>query len=294
LPFQHKEEMPGKLYIVSTPIGNLRDISPRVTQTLADSDFVLAEDTRVTIKLMSHMGLSKRLVSCHDFNEQQRAQMLDQAAANNQTVSLVSDAGTPLVSDPGFKIVRKAVELGMDVIPIPGPSAFLLALVGSGLPCDKFVFEGFLPDKPTAVRKRLKELASERRTIVFYVAPHKLKKTLDMVAEGMPGRPACLARELTKLHEQFLRASVCELVEQLRDWGPRGECVLVLGGNTEVTEPLSRNEEIMQAISEQIQLGKRMAEVASEVAQRFDLKKSDVYRMALDQSGGDECDNNQT
>jgi 16S rRNA (cytidine1402-2'-O)-methyltransferase len=290
--------MPGKLYIVSTPIGNLRDISARVTQTLADSDFVLAEDTRVTIKLMSHLGLSKRLVSCHDFNEQQRAQTLDQAAANNQTVSLVSDAGTPLVSDPGFKIVRKAVELGMDVIPIPGPSAFLLALIGSGLPCDKFVFEGFLPDKPTAVRKRLKELASERRTIVFYVAPHKLKKTLDMVAEGMPERPACLARELTKLHEQFIRASICELIEQLRDWEPRGECVLVLGGNTEVTEPLSRNEEIMEAIREQISLGKRMADVASEVAQRFDLKKSDVYKMALDQSGldqtGNECDNKQT
>lgn len=283
--------MPGKLYIVATPVGNLRDISPRVTQALCDCDFVLAEDTRVTIKLMSHLGLSKRLLSCHDHNEQGRADALIQAAQENKIVALVSDAGTPLVSDPGYRVTRKAIELGMEVIPIPGPSAFLLALVGSGLPCDKFVFEGFLPDKPGVAKKRLSELKAEPRTIVFYVSPHKLKKTLDMVAAEMPQRAACVARELTKLHEEFIRGSAAELAERLREVEIRGECVLVIAGNTDAAQVVDLEDEIREAIAEEIRSGKRMADVASEVAKRFDLKKSDVYRLALEQSSEPQCDN---
>jgi len=281
--------MPGKLYIVSTPIGNLRDISPRVTQALCDSDFILAEDTRVTIKLISHLGLNKRLVSCHDFNEEQRTATLEAAAQNSQVVALVSDAGTPLVSDPGYRIVRKAIELEMEVIPIPGPSAFLLALIGSGLPCERFVFEGFLPDKPGAARKRLDLLKTERRTIVFYVSPHKIKKTLDMVAERLSDRPACVARELTKLHEQFLRGSLLSLIARLKDWEPRGECVLVVGGNDEPESFSTPAEEIYAAIDQEIKAGKRMAEVAAAVADRFGLKKSDVYKMALQQDTDNEA-----
>ncbi|HEY9776006.1 MAG TPA: 16S rRNA (cytidine(1402)-2'-O)-methyltransferase [Planktothrix sp.] len=276
--------MPGKLYIVSTPIGNLRDISPRITQALCDCDYVLAEDTRVTIKLMSHLGLSKRLVSCHDFNEEQRAQLLEKSAQMNETVALVSDAGTPLVSDPGFRIVRKAIELDIEVIPIPGPSAFLLALIGSGLPCERFVFEGFLPDRPAWAKKRVVELMDERRTMIFYVAPHKIKKTLDMVAQIFgKERPACVARELTKLYEEFLRGTLAELIERLQEWQPRGECVLVVGGNLDVRAAITDEDEIVQAIQEQIKSGKRMAEVASFVAQKFGLKKSDVYKLALEQ-----------
>ncbi len=283
--------MPGKLYIVSTPIGNLRDISPRVTQALCDSDFILAEDTRVTIKLMSHLGLSKRLVSCHDYNEQHRAEALVEAASNSQSVALVSDAGTPLVSDPGYRVVRKSIELGMDVIPVPGPSAFLLALIGSGLPCDKFVFEGFLPDKSGLAKKRLAVLKNEERTIVFYVSPHKLKKTLDMVAAEFGERPACIARELTKFYEEFKRGTLPELVEQIKDQEIRGECVLVVGGNKESKESVTTEEEVHQVIAEHIRAGKRMGEVASEVAHRFGLKKSDVYKIALEQSDDLECDN---
>jgi 16S rRNA (cytidine1402-2'-O)-methyltransferase len=282
--------MPGKLYIVSTPIGNLRDISPRVTQALCDSDFILAEDTRVTIKLMSHLGLSKRLVSCHDFNEEQRTVTLEAAAQNSQVVALVSDAGTPLVSDPGYRIVRKAIELQMEVIPIPGPSAFLMALVGSGLPCERFVFEGFLPDRPGAARKRLDQLKNERRTIVFYVSPHKIKKTLDMVAERLGDRQACVARELTKLHEEFLRGSLPTLVERLKDWEPRGECVLVVAASDEPEVFATPDEEIYAAIAEEIKAGKRMADVAADVAARFGLKKSDVYKMALQQDTDNEQD----
>jgi len=281
--------MPGKLYIVSTPIGNLRDISPRVTQALCDSDFVLAEDTRVTIKLMSHLGLSKRLLSCHDFNEEQRTTTLEQAAQRSEVVALVSDAGTPLVSDPGFRIVRKAIELEMEVIPIPGPSAFLLALIGSGLPCERFVFEGFLPDKPGAARKRLNQIKDEQRTIVFYVSPHKIKKTLNTVAEQLGDRAACIARELTKLHEQFLRGSLHSLIERLQDWEPRGECVLVVAGNDASAEPLTAEEEIEAAIAEQIRCGKRMSDVAAEVAARFGLRKSEVYKMALLQDTDNEA-----
>ncbi|MGH9548571.1 MAG: 16S rRNA (cytidine(1402)-2'-O)-methyltransferase [Terriglobales bacterium] len=188
-----------------------------------------------------------------------------------------------MVSDPGYKIVRRAIELGMNVIPIPGPSAFLLALIGSGLPCDRFVFEGFLPDKSSAAAKRLAQLVSERRTTVFYVAPHKLKKTLDLCAHAFgEHRPACIGREITKLHEQFLRGSMGELVEQLRDWEPRGECVLVVGGNDEKA-PVTEEEEIVAAINEEIKNGKRMSEIASTVADRFGLKKSDVYKLALQQ-----------
>jgi len=283
--------MPGTLYIVATPIGNLKDISPRVTQALCDSDFVLAEDTRVSIKLLSHLGLSKRLVSCHDFNEQKRADTLLSAAQDDQTIALICDAGTPLVSDPGYRVVGKAIEIGMNVIPIPGPSAFLLALVGSGLPCDRFAFEGFLPDKPSSVRRRLADLEDERRTMVFYVAPRKLKKTLSIVAELFAQRPACLARELTKLHEQFLRGTIESLANDLKDWEPRGECVLVLGGNEAADQPACLDTQIEQAIQEQIREGKRMADVAAEVARRFQLKKSDVYKLALGLSDDMQCDN---
>ncbi|HEY9719886.1 MAG TPA: 16S rRNA (cytidine(1402)-2'-O)-methyltransferase, partial [Trichormus sp.] len=262
----------------------------RVTQALCDSDFVLAEDTRVTIKLMSHLGLSKRLVSCHDFNEEQRTSTLEAAAQNSQVVALVSDAGTPLVSDPGYRIVRKAIELQMEVIPIPGPSAFLLALVGSGLPCERFVFEGFLPDRPGAARKRLDQLKNERRTIVFYVSPHKIKKTLAMVAERLGDRQACVARELTKLHEEFMRGSLPALVERLKDWEPRGECVLVVAASDEPEAFATPDEEIYAAIAEEIKAGKRMADVAADVADRFGLKKSDVYKMALQQDTDNEQD----
>jgi 16S rRNA (cytidine1402-2'-O)-methyltransferase len=275
--------MPGKLYIVSTPIGNLKDISTRVVQALSECDFVLAEDTRVTVKLMSHLGLSKKLVSCHDFNEEERAAALSSTSGANQTVALVSDAGTPLVSDPGFTIVRKAIELGMPVIPIAGPSAFLLALIGSGLPCDRFGFEGFLPDKQGAARKRLTELARDSRTLVFYVSPHKITTTLNMVAEYFgSSRPACLARELTKLHEEFVRGSLTEIIEKLKDWQPRGEIVLVVGGNSDTETTPVADSDIIEAIKSEIESGKRMSDVASAVAERFSLKKSDVYKLALE------------
>ena len=145
------------------------------------------------------------MISCHEHNEADRLQALGQAAANNESVALISDAGTPLISDPGYQIVREAIAVGMTVIPIPGPSAFLLALVGSGLPCDKFVFEGFLPDKTSAQKTRLEELRTETRTLVFYISPHKLIKNLTVLLEVFGDREICLARELTKKYEEFLR-----------------------------------------------------------------------------------------
>lgn len=273
--------MAGKLYIVATPIGNLGDIPPRTAVALCEADLILAEDTRVTLKLLNHLGLRKRLLSCHEYNEEKRTDVLAEAAAENQSVALLSDAGTPLVSDPGFRIVAVAIALQMQIVPLPGPSAFLLALVGSGLPCERFIFEGFLSDRTSIARERLEQLKDERRTLVFYVAPHKLKKTMQNIAEVFGDRPACLARELTKLHEEFIRGHLFELIDRLRVWEPRGECVLVVGGNTQPVERPS-DEEILKSIKDQMRSGKKLKEIAATVATAFRLRKSQVYKLALD------------
>lgn len=290
--------MAGTLYIVATPIGNLSDLSDRVKDVLRTADLLLVEDTRVSAKLLNHLDIKKQLVSCHEHNEKEKVELLARAAEQNLKVALLSDAGTPLISDPGEHLVSKAVDLGFTVIPIAGPSAFLMALVASGLPCDRFAFEGFLPDKPKDIRDRLMGLVKDSRTLVFYVSPHKLERTLAEAKALFGSRKACLARELTKLHEEFIRGTVDEIAKRCASAEWRGEFVLVIQGNVEVESEdisLSQNE-YEEYVRVRLEQGDRASEVAQDAAKLFKRKRSDVYRLVVDYQKGrhtqlGECDN---
>jgi 16S rRNA (cytidine1402-2'-O)-methyltransferase len=276
----------GTLYIVATPIGNLSDLSERVKDVLISADLLLVEDTRVSAKLLNHLQIKKQMISCHAHNERERLAVLTDAAQKNLTVALLSDAGTPLISDPGDQLVAKAVELGFTIVPISGPSAFLLALVGSGLPCDRFSFEGFLPDKPKDVRDFLISLVKEPRTLVFYVSPHKLERTLAEACLLMGTRKACLARELTKMHEEFLRGTLADIKEQVGRSQPRGEYVLVIegdrpGSSGEEDASLSAKE-YEEYVRLRLEQGDRPSDVAQDAAKLFKRKRSDVYRLVVD------------
>lgn len=224
---------PGTLYVVATPIGNLGDLSPRAQQVLGQVAAVCAEDTRHTRRLLAHFGIEAELVALHEHNEQQQAARLVQRLQAGESLALVSDAGTPLVSDPGYRLVRAAREAGVPVSPVPGPSALIAALSVAGLPSDRFAFEGFLPSKPAARRERLQRLAGETRTLLFYESSHRIGDMLDdAVAAFGPGRRAVLARELTKLFETVLDGTLAGLRDRVRvDADQRkGEFVLVVEG----------------------------------------------------------------
>lgn len=269
--------MSGTLFIISTPIGNLEDISERTKRIMSEADLLLVEDTRVTIKLLNHLGLNKRMLSCHKFNEEARRQTLEAANSENQKVALISDAGTPLISDPGQRIVAEAIELGMDVVAIPGPTAFVQALVGSGLSCDRFVFEGFLPDKDSALREKLKSLAGDERTLVFYVSPHGLSKTINVMHEVLGERRVCLARELTKKFEEYIRVPLSELASRLAEERLKGEFTLVVEGappkSADSFDPGIVKVYVMDRLAE----GAASKEIAAELANQFDMRKSDAY-----------------
>lgn len=291
--------MSGKLFLVATPIGNLGDISSRVREVLSNADLILAEDTRVSLKLLNHLGLKKRLVSCHAHNERNMERLVEQAGEENLSIALVSDAGTPLISDPGQRLVEKAVNEGVEVIPIPGASAFLLALVGSGLPAGRFVFEGFLPDDKKEMTERLHCLKNEERTIIFYIAPHKLDRTLRKIWLELGERKACLARELTKMHETFVRLPLSELIDKVEKEKPKGECVLVLEGGKRQSDRMSEAEmrdELFRFIEERLDSGDKATVISAEAARLFKLKRSDVYKIVVDYLSGrrgdsEQCDN---
>ncbi|HYL45874.1 MAG TPA: 16S rRNA (cytidine(1402)-2'-O)-methyltransferase [Candidatus Limnocylindrales bacterium] len=224
-----KEAGAGCLYVVATPIGNLEDISLRALRVLKEADVIACEDTRQTSKLLAHYGIRKRLVSYHEHNELTCAPELVIELEQGARVALVSDAGTPAISDPGYRLVHLALRHGIQVVPIPGAAAFVAALVASGMPVEEFVFEGFLPSRPTQRRKMLRELSSEPRTLVFYEAPHRLQDTLEDALEILGNRPAVIAREVTKVYEEFLRGHVEDLLETVRKKAPRGEITLLIG-----------------------------------------------------------------
>ncbi|MBV9267651.1 MAG: 16S rRNA (cytidine(1402)-2'-O)-methyltransferase, partial [Acidobacteriaceae bacterium] len=222
--------MPGTLYIVSTPIGNLEDITVRALRILRDVvDAIACEDTRQTVKLLEHYEFRKPLISYHEHNEASRSAELVERLQQGDSIALVSDAGTPLVSDPGFRLVTAAISAGIPVVPVPGPSAALTALAGSGLPTDEFRFIGFVPQKTGARRRLLENLANDRTTVVLYESPHRVIETLADIAQIMGARPIVLARELTKLHEEFLRGSAEEIRNELLSRGSvKGEITLLL------------------------------------------------------------------
>ncbi len=223
------EELSAGIYLVATPIGNLEDISDRQRRVLETCDLVACEDTRRTGLLLSRLSIKKPLASYHEHNERARAEELAERAAAGGRIAVVSDAGLPGISDPAYRVVRAAVERGVPVIPIPGPSSVTAALVASGLPTDRFVFEGFLPQKGERRLRRLEELLEEERTAVLFESPHRVLRLIAEIAERAPARPVVLARELTKLHEEFIRGTAAELAEKTKDRKIKGECVLMIG-----------------------------------------------------------------
>ncbi|AWA29330.1 16S rRNA (cytidine(1402)-2'-O)-methyltransferase [Flavobacterium magnum] len=226
----------GKLYIVPTPIGNLEDMTFRAIRVLKESDLILAEDTRTSGKLLKHFEIATHMHSHHMHNEHKTVENLVARLKGGETIALISDAGTPAISDPGFLLTRACVEHGIDVECLPGATAFVPALVNSGLPNDRFIFEGFLPEKKGR-QTRFLALAAETRTMIFYVSPHKLVKTLaEFVQYFGADRPICVSRELSKLHEENVRGSAAAVLNHFEAKAPKGEIVVVVGGNVEKKE----------------------------------------------------------
>lgn len=220
----------GVLYIVATPIGNLEDITYRAVRILREADLIACEDTRHTRKLLDHYGIEAKLVSYHEHNEVERASELIQKVCQGLSVAQVSDAGMPAISDPGYRLIRLAIEHGIRVVPVPGPSALVAALAGSGLPTDAFEFRGFLPAKSGQRRTVLEAASGADHTIIFFEAPHRVHESVeDIVAALGPARPLVIAREMTKVHEEFLRGSAAEIAAEIRDREIKGEITLLIG-----------------------------------------------------------------
>ena len=226
----------GCLYVVATPIGNLEDITMRALRILKEADLIACEDTRQTLKLLSHFDIQKRLMSYHEHNEITRAPEIVIELEQGAKVALVSDAGTPAISDPGHRLVALCVRHGIKVQPIPGASAFVAALAASGMPIEEFVFLGFLPSRQAERRKSLRALASEPRTLAIYEAPHRLLETLEDALEILGNRPAVIAREVTKMYEEFQRGHIADLVEATRKKSPRGEITLLIAPADDKTQ----------------------------------------------------------
>lgn len=272
---------PGGLYVVATPIGNLADITLRALRTLAGVDLIAAEDTRHTARLLAHYRIHTPMVSCHEHNEAQRIPELIDKIRDGAAVALVSDAGTPSVSDPGYRLVRAAVARGVHVFPIPGVSAAVTALCVAGMPTDAFVFIGFVSRKARKRRELLQSLAAESRTLIFYESPRRLTAFLEEVRDILGDRPAVLGREMTKLHEEFIRGTLAEIQSALARRGSlKGECTLLVEGapaNESVAE-----DEMAAALRDALaQPGAHLSSVAKTYAQRYRLPRKAVYEMAL-------------
>ncbi len=270
--------LPGALYVVATPIGNLGDITLRALETLAAADIIACEDTRTTHVLTDRYGIRARLVPYHEHNARQMRPRILEALAAGQVVALVSDAGTPLVSDPGYRLVVEAAEQGFTVVPLPGASALLSALVTAALPTDAFLFAGFLPPKSAGRRRRLGELATTPATLVFYESPRRLGACLaDMVTELGADRPAAVARELTKLHETVVRGTLATLAEAFAGDPPRGEIVIVTGPPTAGTA----DEDDIDALLTEALGRLAPGAAATEVAHTTGASRRDLYRRAM-------------
>jgi 16S rRNA (cytidine1402-2'-O)-methyltransferase len=271
--------MAKELYIVATPIGNLEDITLRALRVLREADLIACEDTRQTRKLLDHFGIAKPVTSYHDHNEAARTAELIGRLDRGETVALVSDAGTPLISDPGYRLVRAAIEAGIAVVPIPGPSAVMGALAGAGLGTDSFRFCGFLPPKTSQRRKVFEEWKNEACTLVFYEAPHRILETLEDIAATMGARPVVIARELTKLHEEFLRGTAAELHATLSGRpSVKGEITLLIG-KAEHAEP--DDTPIEDAIRTLETSGISRMDAIKQVAKTRGLSKREVYKLTL-------------
>lgn len=268
----------GTLYIVGTPIGNLSDLSPRAAEVFENVDFIAAEDTRVTLKLLNSLGIKKPLVSYYEHNEAARSSEIVDRLKNGEICALVSDAGMPLISDPGGEIVALCEKENVPVRVVPGPCALIAALALSGIDTGRFSFEGFLSVNAKRRREHLEEVKDDRRTLVFYEAPHKLCKTLADMLSFFGDRRISLSRELTKLHEETLRMTLSEAVEYYKEIPPKGEFVIVVEGASEKKSEAEDPESVMMEL---LAKGLSKTEAAKETAKRTGISKSEAYKIAV-------------
>jgi 16S rRNA (cytidine1402-2'-O)-methyltransferase len=274
---------PGKLIVCGTPIGNLEDAPPRLARVLAEADLVACEDTRQTRKLLTHLGVTTRTTSYHDVDERDRAEFLADRVAAGTRLALVTDAGMPGVSDPGYHLVAACLARGLRVEVLPGPSAVLAALVVSGLPTDRFCFEGFPPRRVGARDRRLAELAAEPRTMVFFEAPHRVLATLAAMAAAFGAdRPCAVVRELTKVHEEVLRGSLAEVAERLAADGPRGELTLVVGGAPAPGPGTAAATDLAAEVAALVAGGASTRDAIATVARASGTPRRAVYQAVID------------
>lgn len=269
--------MSGKLYIVGTPIGNLGDLSPRAVKVLSEVDFIAAEDTRVTLKLLTHFGIKKTLISYYEHNKKDHGKEILERILSGQSCAIVTDAGMPCISDPGEELVRQAHIYGVQTESVPGPSAVITALALSGMPSGRFTFEGFLSVNKPSRKRHLSQLQNEKRTMVFYEAPHKLLNTLKDMYEVFGDREITLARELTKIHEEIIKTTLSGAVARFTENQPRGEFVLIISGKKEDEKEYSLEEAVENA-KQWIEKGESASTAAKLAAELTGLKKGDIYK----------------
>jgi len=275
------------IYIVATPIGNLEDMTYRAIRTLREADAIASEDTRHTGRLLKHFDIDTPQISYHDRNRHQRTRELVDRATNGETIALVCDAGVPGISDPGYELVCACIEANIDVIPIPGANAVVTALSASGLPPQPFIFEGFLATKGKERQQQLQRLQTETRTIVLYEAPHRLVQTLENLQEKLGSdRAIVIARELTKLHEQFWRGTIASAREYYKGETPRGEFTLVIAGAT-IELPNPSDEEILTEIQQLMAAGQSRSQASRTLAASTNRSRQQIYRLTLSLEGGE-------
>ncbi len=272
--------MNGKLYVVGTPIGNLGDWSPRAIETMKNVDFIAAEDTRVTLKLLNHFGIKKEMVSYYEHNKRERGEMIIERIQNGESCAIVTDAGMPAISDPGEDLVRLCHENGIAVESVPGPTAFATALAIAGMNTGRFTFEGFLSVTKKSRRAHLEELVDEKRTMVFYEAPHKLTATLGDMLQYFGNRHIAIVREITKIHEEVQRTTLADAFERYSTEKPKGEIVLIIEGKKAEMNETTLEDAVEQARA-LVDGGMSINDAAKEIAKNTPFKKSDIYKSLI-------------
>lgn len=273
--------MAGKLYVVGTPIGNLGDISPRALETLENADFIAAEDTRVTLKLLNHFEIKKQLVSYFEHNKNEKGPQIAGRIHSGENCALVTDAGMPAISDPGEDLVRLCRDEGIEVESVPGPCAFSTALAVSGMPSRRFIFEGFPPSDKKERAELFESLFREKRTVIFYEAPHKLSKTLAELAAALGARETAIVRELTKIHEQVIHTDLVSAAQEYSKNQLKGEIVLIIAGAQESGETMMNEEQAVRYALSLIESGMSKTQAAKLAAKESGLKKGDIYKSII-------------
>lgn len=272
--------MKGKLFVVGTPIGNLSDFSPRAAETLETVDFIAAEDTRVTLKILNHFGIKKEMVSYYEHNKRERGEVICSRILAGENCAIVTDAGMPAISDPGQELVAQCAEYGIDAVAVPGPTAFATALAVSGMDTGRFTFEGFLSVSKKSRFEHLDEVKDEKRTMVFYEAPHKLANTLKDMYAAFGNRKIAIVRELTKIHEEVIRTTLKDAAEEYADGSLKGEIVLIIEGKREEQLEITLEDAVSRA-KKLVESGMSISRAAKEIAAETPFKKADIYRELL-------------